>query len=216
MRYHTLFAFALLPLAAHALDVGTAVSDSLPANVATAELSAASPIPLPSSDIPWGADKPLDNPVIDFVKDFIPNPLAKNWEMQEKNLGQNRYAIFMKMKRFHTGGAGEPYAIFKTRAEALQKSGNFAGYEIESFNEGITSETMGARRVAYGIFALTNPAANAETITWPETKTTPKKSTPRKTPKRPATRPAQTNRVPTQTIDGVQLCLTPCADLLEK
>ena len=206
-----------LGVPAAAQDMAGTFADSLPASATSSALSLVSPVPLPTSggNVPWEAARPQGNPIIDMALDLAPNPLAKNWLIRQTKIDQNRYAIYLKLKRFHTGGAGESLAIFKTRAEALRRSGGFAQYQIEDYSEGIISETLGARRIAHGIVAFSNPESAAEKIVWPEIK--PTKKTPKK-PKLQQTKPATvtTNKVPVQEIDGVQLCLTPCADLLEK
>lgn len=219
MKCVAFFLVVSLVVPATAQDVVGTITDSLPANLATGALSVVSPISLPIStggDMPWEASKPIGNPVVDMALDLLPNPFAKNWEMREQKIDQNHYAIYLKLKRFHTGGAGESLVIFKTRAQVLKNAGGFAHYSIENYSEGIVSETLGARRVAHGIIALSNPVDNAEKIIWPEIKksSVPKKAHPNVQQKTPAA--VQTNKVPVQEIDGVQLCLTPCADLLEK
>ncbi len=180
---------------------------------------------------PWEAATPTGNPIIDTQMDLAPIPFAQNWEMTQSSLPNNRYALSLTLKRFHTGGAGEALAIFKTRAESLKKLFGFSHYSIEEYAEGIVSHTIGARRVAYGVISLQKESKDekgfspnsTEKILWP------KAPPPQKTRSKNATSkpkitlsPNQGAKVETHPIprvtemDGVQLCLTPCANILEK
>ncbi|MCL2885322.1 MAG: hypothetical protein FWF20_00820 [Betaproteobacteria bacterium] len=82
------------------------------------------------------------------------DPLAPNWEIEESRLGENVYRLSMKMKRFHTGGAGESMQVLKRRASQLQMENGYHDYQIVDYNEGIDSQTLGARRVAEGLIRL--------------------------------------------------------------
>jgi hypothetical protein len=44
------------------------------------------------------------------------DPLAPNWEIEESRLNDTTYRLSMKMKRYHTGGAGESIQLLKRRA----------------------------------------------------------------------------------------------------
>src|SRR5574343_850148 len=48
---------------------------------------------------------------------MVYDPLAPNWEIEESRLNEETYRLSLKMKRFHTGGAGESLQVFKRRAE---------------------------------------------------------------------------------------------------
>lgn len=82
------------------------------------------------------------------------DPLAPNWEIEEARLGEDTYRFSMKMKRYHTGGAGESMQILKRRASQLQAQQGYAGYLLMEYTEGIDSETLGARRMAEGTVKL--------------------------------------------------------------
>ncbi len=82
------------------------------------------------------------------------DPLAPNWEVEEQRLSDNVYRLSMKMKRFHTGGAGESIQVLKRRASTLQELNGYHGYQIVEYSEGIDSQTLGARRVAAGVIRL--------------------------------------------------------------
>ena len=82
------------------------------------------------------------------------DPLAPNWEIEESRLNDDTYRFSLKMKRFHTGGAGESIQILKRRASQLQYEQGYENYQILEYTEGIDSHTIGARRVAQGTIKL--------------------------------------------------------------
>lgn len=82
------------------------------------------------------------------------DPLAPNWEIEESRLNDDTYRFSLKMKRYHTGGAGESIQILKRRASQLQYEQGFGSYQIVEYTEGIDSQTIGARRVAEGVIRL--------------------------------------------------------------
>lgn len=82
------------------------------------------------------------------------DPLAPNWEIEESRLNDDTYRFSLKMKRYHTGGAGESIQILKRRASQLQYEQGFGSYQIIEYTEGIDSQTIGARRVAEGVVRL--------------------------------------------------------------
>ncbi len=82
------------------------------------------------------------------------DPLAPNWEIEESKLNEETYRLSLKMKRFHTGGAGESLQIFKRRAAQLQFEQGYGGYQILDYTEGIDSQTVGARRVGEGVVRM--------------------------------------------------------------
>jgi len=85
---------------------------------------------------------------------LIYDPLAPNWEIEEARLSENTYRFSMKMKRYHTGGAGESIQILKRRARQLQLAQGYTAYQLMEFTEGIDSQTIGARRIAEGTIRL--------------------------------------------------------------
>lgn len=88
----------------------------------------------------------------------IYDPLAPNWEIEESRLSDDSYHLAMKMKRFHTGGAGEAIQVFKRRALQLQREQGFGEYQILGYSEGIDSQTLSTRRVAEGTIRFAQPA----------------------------------------------------------
>jgi hypothetical protein len=85
---------------------------------------------------------------------LIYDPLAPNWEIEESRLNDDTYRFSLKMKRYHTGGAGESIQILKRRASQLQYEQGYASYQIMEYSEGIDSQTIGARRMAEGTIKL--------------------------------------------------------------
>ena len=85
---------------------------------------------------------------------FVYDPLAPNWEIEESRLNDDTYRFSLKMKRYHTGGAGESIQILKRRASKIQYEQGFSGYQILEYTEGIESQTIGARRMAEGTIKL--------------------------------------------------------------
>jgi hypothetical protein len=106
-----------------------------------------SKLALPYSDL-------LTSVVIAAAIHFIYDPLAPNWEIEEAQLSDDTYRFSLKMKRYHTGGAGESIQILKRRASQLQVDQGFAAYQLIEYTEGIESQTLGARRVAEGTIKL--------------------------------------------------------------
>lgn len=88
---------------------------------------------------------------------LVYDPLAPNWEIEESKLAPDVYRFSLKMKRYHTGGAGESIQILKRRASQLQYENGFGDYQILDYSEGIDSQTIGARRVAEGTVRLVRP-----------------------------------------------------------
>lgn len=93
------------------------------------------------------------------VSYFVYDPLAPNWEVEETPITPTRYRLALKMKRYHTGGAGESLGVFKRRAEKLGAERGFTRFDILEYSEGIESETLGARRVAHGTVELLDPVS---------------------------------------------------------
>lgn len=95
--------------------------------------------------------------VIAGVIHLVYDPLAPNWSIQETRLNEESFAYALTMKRYHTGGAGEAMQVLRRRAEAVQRVGGFAGYQILEYSEGIESKTLGAQRVAMAKVRMLGP-----------------------------------------------------------
>ena len=132
---------------------------SLPAGTTPVSTPGAKPI-IPNDVIQLTAKKaiPLGDLVTAMVVPaaiyFIYDPLAPNWEIEEARLADDTYRFSLKMKRYHTGGAGESMQILRRRAAQLQTEQGFATYQLLEYTEGIESQTLGARRVAEGTVKL--------------------------------------------------------------
>lgn len=85
---------------------------------------------------------------------FIYDPLAPNWEVQEERVSEDTYRLDLRMKRYHTGGAGEAMQVLRRRAATLKREQGYGDYQLLAFSEGIESKTLGAQRVAEGTIKL--------------------------------------------------------------
>lgn len=107
----------------------------------------ATPLGAHASPLFWGAPA--------GVAYWILDPLAPNWEVELVPMPDDHVQISMKMKRYYNGGAGEARQIFQRRARDLMRYGEFSGYEVREYSEGIDSSLIGSQRVATGIIHLT-------------------------------------------------------------
>jgi hypothetical protein len=85
---------------------------------------------------------------------MVYDPLAPNWEIEEARLAEDTFRFSLKMKRYHTGGAGESIQALKRRAGQLQAELGYDAYVLMEYAEGIDSQTLGARRTAEGTIRL--------------------------------------------------------------
>ncbi len=92
--------------------------------------------------------------VIGGAVHLVYDPLAPNWEIEETQVNEDTYRFSLKMKRYHTGGAGESLQIMKRRVGQIQQAQGFASYQILEYSEGIDSQTLGSRRMAEGLVRL--------------------------------------------------------------
>lgn len=86
---------------------------------------------------------------------LIYDPLAPNWEIEETRLSEDTFRYSLKMKRYHTGGAGESMQVLKRRISQVQHGLGYGSYQLLEYSEGIDSQTLGARRYAEGVVRLT-------------------------------------------------------------
>ena len=84
----------------------------------------------------------------------IYDPLAPNWNIEEKPLNEDTYFLSLRAKSFRTGGDGEAIQIVKRRALQLQREKGYAGYHILDYSEGIESSTPLTHRVSEGTIQL--------------------------------------------------------------
>ena len=85
---------------------------------------------------------------------IVYDPLAPNWEIQEEKLTEDSYRLDLRMKRYHTGGGGEPMQVLKRHAVKLKREQGYGDYQLIEYTEGIDSKTLGAQRVAEGTIKL--------------------------------------------------------------
>jgi outer membrane protein OmpA-like peptidoglycan-associated protein len=83
------------------------------------------------------------------------DPLAPNWTLDEEAIGEDTYRLTLNMKRFIIGGEGEALALLRRWAEAVQHEGQYDGYRIDRFEQGIDSGTPVARRYAHATVRMT-------------------------------------------------------------
>ena len=85
---------------------------------------------------------------------LVVDPLAPNWQVTQLEIGNDRYRIALRKKRFTTGGDGEAMPAFYRRAEQLVRDTRGVRYQVVEFSEGIDSATPAAQRVAQGIIQV--------------------------------------------------------------
>ena len=108
---------------------------------------------------------------------YVLDPLAPNWEIKEEPLTDNRVRLALKMKRYYSGGAGEARVVFQRRARDLVQYGNFDGYEVIEYNEGMESSVLGSQRVCEGIIRLAPRLAARDYGVAPPARMTPASAT---------------------------------------
>lgn len=89
---------------------------------------------------------------------YVIDPLAPNWEVRTTQLDPKRVEITLRKKRFSTGGDGEALALVRRHATEIAAKAGAGGYELQSYAEGIDSETTIARRYSRGVIRLLPPA----------------------------------------------------------
>ena len=85
---------------------------------------------------------------------IVIDPLAPNWHIEQIRLGDNRFRIAMRKKRFTTGGDGEAVPAFYRRAEQIARELGAEHYRVIEFSEGIDSVVPVAQRVAQGVVEI--------------------------------------------------------------
>ena len=131
---------ALAPIGIALLGACQSIDGPSPVLIPNEELVVSRSVQIPADIIALGIGLYL---VID--------PLAPNWRVEQRDLGNGRYAIAMTKKRFTTGGDGESPQIFRRRVDQLQREHGFASYEVIEFSEGIESNVLIAQRVSRGV-----------------------------------------------------------------
>ena len=91
---------------------------------------------------------------LEAVIHFVVDPLNPGWRIEETRIGENRFRIALRRKRFTTGGDGEATHVFYRRAEQIVRENGYAGYTVIEFGEGIDSMFPVSQRVAQGIIQV--------------------------------------------------------------
>ena len=86
----------------------------------------------------------------------IYDPLAPNWQIDEKALSEDTYFLSLRAKSFRTGGDGEAMQIVRRRALQLQREKGYGGYRILDYSESIVSSTPLTHRTSEGTIQLVN------------------------------------------------------------
>ena len=82
------------------------------------------------------------------------DPLAPNWNIEERPLTEDIYLLSLRAKSFRVGGDGEAIQIVKRRALQLQREKGYSAYRILDYSEGIESATPLTYRVSEGTIQL--------------------------------------------------------------
>ena len=82
------------------------------------------------------------------------DPLAPNWNIEEKALSEDVFYLSLRAKSFRIGGDGEAIQVLKRRALQLQRERGYADYRILDYSEGVESGTPLTHRVSEGTIQL--------------------------------------------------------------
>ena len=85
---------------------------------------------------------------------LIYDPLAPNWQIEEKALGDETYYLSLRAKSFRIGGDGEALRIIRRRALQLQHEKGYTAYRLLDYSEGIESSTPLTHRVSEATIQL--------------------------------------------------------------
>lgn len=94
---------------------------------------------------------PLDAMALAAGVIVVVDPLAPNWHVEERSLGEGRYAFALTKKRFATGGDGEAMPVLRRRIETIARENGYARHEILTYAEGIDSAMPIAQRVSHAV-----------------------------------------------------------------
>ncbi|OGT70854.1 MAG: hypothetical protein A3I78_06345 [Gammaproteobacteria bacterium RIFCSPLOWO2_02_FULL_56_15] len=111
-------------------------------------------IPNESIAIAKSLSIPAEALALGVVIYFVVDPLSPNWQIEEARIGENRFRISLRKKRFATGGDGEATQVFYRRAEQIVRENGYAGYTVLEFGEGVESTVPIAQRVSHGIIEV--------------------------------------------------------------
>jgi hypothetical protein len=111
-------------------------------------------IPNKTLDISPSLTIPAETIVAGAIIYWFVDPLAPNWRVEVEALGEQRFRLAMKMKRFIIGGEGEAGAVVRRTAEKLRRDAGAREFVILELSEGIESRVPIAQRVAHAVVQL--------------------------------------------------------------
>lgn len=85
---------------------------------------------------------------------FAYDSRSPNWQVTSIKLSDNRWRLELRMRRWHTGGAGEAEVLFHDQARELAAQQGYRHYVVMSFVQGIESTAPIAQRWARGEIEL--------------------------------------------------------------
>jgi hypothetical protein len=88
------------------------------------------------------------------VANIVVEQLTAGWSIEQTRIGDNRFRIELRRKRFTTGGDGEATQAFYRHAEQIVRKYGYAGYTVMEFGEGIDSMFLVSQRVAQGVIQV--------------------------------------------------------------
>jgi hypothetical protein len=107
---------------------------------------------LAPTDVPaWAYRADMDAGVLALV------PVLPNWTVGNAALGEDQYAISLRMRGVVRGGEGEARWLFNREAALIARAQGYGGYQVVSYGEGIESASIFPQRVAGGVVRLTRP-----------------------------------------------------------
>jgi hypothetical protein len=97
---------------------------------------------------------PLEGLLLGAAVYWYVDPLAPNWQVEERKMSEGRYRIALRRKPITTGGDGEAEKIFLRRADQLARDLGRTGFTVVQFETGIESAIPFAYRIASGVIEL--------------------------------------------------------------
>lgn len=87
---------------------------------------------------------------------YVADPMAPTWGVNLQKIGDDRYRIDLKQKKFALGGDGEAMQVFHRAAEKLAADNGYAGYTVLRYSESLASGPLLDQRTSRGTVLLTN------------------------------------------------------------
>lgn len=151
-----------LPAHAHALVLALAVAiagcksiGTNPTEIANDILPVSPIIPDYRLPVSPALSIPIEALLAAAILYYVVDPLAPNWEVQERQIAPDLVHLVLRKKRLTTGGDGEAPQIIRRRATELAMKAGMRNYQLVEYAESVESETMGARKVTTALVRLT-------------------------------------------------------------